>query len=161
MSLDIWIPSVWVVLIHPTIIPAYKTALSLPFTDSENHSICPLSVVETPQCTELRHYFVRHLHPKNTTPAKKIRKCTWIIHATGGALKADEVIQCLQEKETQKKSKTLRKKVVASTSITHLDKHSGDTDWSDEDDKDCSHCFICGRQYEDSDALKWISCDAC
>ena len=157
-------------------IPAYKTALTLPFTEGSEQS-ATVSTSETPLRTELRHYFVRHLRTKET--ALKTKRKHIAIHATGDALTNDDVLKYLKENTRSKKPskqmasskkvlqpKSSNNKVKKNTKTTVLVSHDSEEDSNDEnyttdDDEDSSHCFSCGKQYEDGQEHLWVGCDTC
>ena len=140
---------------NPNAVPGYKTALSLPFTDTGASQLPTTS--ETPLRTQLREYFVEHLQPKNPPPLRAQRKR--IIHATGVALTNDEVLECLRaapshskstRKRAPKKTARVTKKALATAAYVSSNESEDDV-YEKNDEKDTEHCFDCGKVYEEGE----------
>ena len=145
---------------NPHAIPAYKTAPALPFTQGSEESSTP-STSETPLCTELRHYFVKHLRTKEA--AVKMKRKRIAIHATGDALTNDDVLEYLKANTKAKKlSPKKTSQTKSSKNNVHKNKRMSAEDVEDNDyseDKDSSHCFSCGKEYIDGQENLWVGCD--
>ena len=147
---------------NPSAIPAYKMAPSLDLNSTSETS--PVTATEAPLWTELRSFFVQHLEPKEVGPQMKRQRA---IHATEDALTNEDVIASLC---TNNPGPSRKRKATANTTGSKRSRPQKATGQlapktpshaldKDDSEKDCDHCFSCGKQYHDGQENIWVGCD--
>ena len=134
-----------------TAIRAYKLAPSLPVTAADTVLPSASAGTETPLRTELRHFFVRHLQPKQGPQKSRCQRV--MIHHAEEALTNDEVIQRI---EATTKKQTTKGKTKKSISKKNQSVPVATVSDDEETDKDTEHCFSCGQYFNDC-----LGCDNC
>ena len=59
--------------------------------------------METPFCTELRHFFAKRLQPSQDAPKAKRKRIQ--VHVEGEALTRDEVVDLMKKQQEEKEAK--------------------------------------------------------